>query len=91
MSSSSGRIVCWSISTGDDGSTKIVFDGKTAHIYSPQENKYAAIAVPGGTIEAMLKEAIGRLGVDVPLADFLSSAPNKAFLTASPPGVWSIP
>ena len=29
----------------------------------------------------MLKEAVGRLGVDFPLADFLSSAPNKAFLT----------
>jgi hypothetical protein len=68
-------------SVGDDGTAKIVFDGKTAYVYSPQQNKYAAIAVPGGTIEAMLKEAVGRLGVDFPLADFLSSAPNKAFLT----------
>jgi hypothetical protein len=68
-------------STGDDGSTKIVFDGKTAYVYSPQQNKYAAIPVPEGTIEGMLKEAIGRLGVDFPLADFLSEAPNKAFLT----------
>jgi hypothetical protein len=66
---------------GDDGSTRIVFDGKTAYVYSPQQNKYAAIPVPGGTIEDMLKEAIGRLGVDFPLADFLSAAPNKAFLT----------
>ncbi len=68
-------------STGDDGSMKIVFDGKNAYVYSTQENKYAEIPVPGGTIEAMLKEAIGRLGVDFPLADFLSEAPNKAFLT----------
>jgi hypothetical protein len=68
-------------SQGDDGAAKIVFDGKTAYVYSPEQNKYAAIAVPGGTIEAMLKEAVGRLGVDFPLADFLSSAPNKAFLT----------
>jgi hypothetical protein len=68
-------------SIGDDGSTKIVFDGKTAYVYSEQQNKYAAIAVPEGTIEGMLKEAIGRLGVDFPLADFLSSAPNKAFLS----------
>jgi hypothetical protein len=68
-------------STGDDGTLKIVFDGKTAYVYSPQQNKYAAIVVPGGTIEAMLKEAVGRLGVDFPLADFLSEAPNKAFLT----------
>jgi hypothetical protein len=67
--------------TGDDGSMKIVFDGKTAYVYSSTQNKYAEIPVPGGTIEALLKEAVGRLGVDFPLADFLSEAPNKAFLT----------
>ncbi len=66
---------------GDDGTTKIVFDGKNAYVYSPQENRYAEIPVPGGTIEGVLKEAVGRLGVDFPLADFLSEAPNKAFLT----------
>jgi hypothetical protein len=67
--------------TGDDGSSKIVFDGKTAYVLSVTQNKYAKIPVPQGTIEGMLKEAVGRLGVDFPLADFLSSAPNKAFLT----------
>jgi len=68
-------------SHGDDGTTKLVFDGKTAYIYSAAQNKYAKIPVPDGTIEGMLKEAVGRLGVDFPLADFLSAAPNKAFLT----------
>jgi hypothetical protein len=67
--------------SGDDGSTKLAFDGKTAIIYSAGHNKYASIPVPEGTIEAMMKEAVGRLGVDFPLADFLSEAPNKAFLT----------
>jgi hypothetical protein len=67
--------------TGDDGSSKLVFDGKTATIYSAAQNKYASIPVPEGTIEGMLKEAVGRLGIDFPLADFLSEAPNKAFLT----------
>ena len=67
--------------TGDDGSSKVVFDGKTAVIYSAAQNKYASIPVPEGTIEGMLKEAVGRLGVDFPLADFLSEAPSKAFLT----------
>ncbi|MBV9199673.1 MAG: DUF2092 domain-containing protein [Alphaproteobacteria bacterium] len=66
---------------GDDGSSKLVFDGKTAIIYSAAHKKYATIPVPEGTIEAMMKEAMGRLGVDFPLADFLSEAPNKAFLT----------
>jgi hypothetical protein len=67
--------------TGDDGSTKVVFDGKIGYVFSSSKNKYAEIPVPGGTIEALLKEAVGRLGVDFPLADFLSEAPNKAFLT----------
>jgi hypothetical protein len=40
-----------------------------------------SIPVTEGTIEGMLKDAVGRVGVDFPLADFLSEAPNKAFLT----------
>jgi hypothetical protein len=67
--------------TGDDGSTKLTFDGKTAIVYSAAQNKYASIPVPEGTIEGMMKEAVGRLGVDFPLADFLTEAPNKAFLS----------
>src|SRR6266436_4811768 len=44
--------------------------------------KYARLPVPeGATIDGMLKEAVGRAGIDLPLADFLSEAPNKAFLT----------
>ena len=67
--------------TGDDGSAKLTFDGKTLTLYSAAENKYVSVPIPEGTIEGMLKEAVGRLGVDFPLADFLSEAPNKAFLT----------
>ena len=67
--------------SGDDGTSKLVFDGKTAIIYSAAQKKYASIPVPEGTIEAMMKEAMGRLGVDFPLADFLTEAPDKAFLT----------
>lgn len=66
---------------GDDGTSKLVFDGKTAVIYSAVRKKYASIPVPEGTIQAMMKEAMGRLGVDFPLADFLTEAPDKAFLT----------
>jgi hypothetical protein len=67
--------------SGDDGSNKLVFDGKTAIIYSAAQNKHASIAVPEGTIVGLLKEAVGRLGVDFPLADFLSDEPGKAFLS----------
>lgn len=68
--------------TGDDGSNKLVFDRKTFVIYSAQDKKYASASVPEGTtIDGMLQEAVGRYGIDFPLADFLSEAPNKAFLT----------
>ena len=67
--------------SGDDGASKLVFDGKTALIYSAAQKKYVTIPVPEGTIQGMLQEAVGRLGVDFPLADFLTEAPNKAFLT----------
>jgi hypothetical protein len=68
--------------TGDDGSGKLAFDGKTLTLSSAQDKKYATMSVPEGTtIDAMLKEAVGRYGIDFPLADFLSEAPNKAFLT----------
>jgi hypothetical protein len=68
--------------TGDDGSAKLVFDGKTLTLFSAQDKKYANATMPeGATLDGMLKEAVGRYGVDFPLADFLSEAPNKAFLT----------
>jgi len=67
--------------TGDDGDNKFVFDGKHATIYSAASKKYAQVPVTGGTIQTMLEETVGRLGVDFPLADFLTEAPNKAFLT----------
>jgi hypothetical protein len=67
--------------TGDDGASKLVFDGKTAIMYSATEKKYVNIPVPEGTIAGLLKEAVGRLGIDFPLADFFTDAPDKAFLT----------
>jgi hypothetical protein len=68
------------VRNGDDGPGKLVYDGKTLFIYSAEGNKYFSIPVPG-TIEGMMKEAMGRLGVDFPLADFLTDTPDKAFLS----------
>jgi hypothetical protein len=68
------------LTNGDDGPGKLVYDGKTLFIYIGGANKYASISVPG-TIETMMKEAMGRLGVDFPLADFLTDAPAKSFLS----------
>ncbi len=66
--------------SGDDGSSKLAYDGKTLVVYLATGNSYASIPVPA-TIEGMMKEAMGRLGVDFPLADFLTEDPDKAFLT----------
>jgi hypothetical protein len=65
---------------GDDGATRIAYDGKSLTVYSEGAKKYATIPVPDN-LEGMLKEAITRLGVDFPLADFLADAPDKAFLS----------
>ncbi len=66
--------------TGDDGPGKLVYDGKTVIVYMANGNKYASIPVPD-TIAGMMKVAMGRLGVDFPLADFLTEAPSKAVLS----------
>ena len=68
------------VRNGDDGAGKLVYDGKMLFVYSSEGNKYWSIPVPG-TIEAMMKEAMGRLGVDFPLADFLTNTPAQSFLS----------
>jgi hypothetical protein len=68
------------VRNGDDGPSKLVYNGKTLFVYTEEGNRYAQIPVPG-TIEGMMKEAMGRLGVDFPLADFLTNDPEKSFLS----------
>ncbi|HUN44565.1 MAG TPA: DUF2092 domain-containing protein [Acetobacteraceae bacterium] len=64
---------------GDDGKTRIAFDGKTLVLYSVNANRYASLTVPG-PIEQMLKAASEKMGMDFPLADFLAEKPAAAFL-----------
>jgi hypothetical protein len=66
--------------TGDDGSTKLLYDGKTVTLFGVDTKKYATVPVPD-TIEGMVHTVMGKLGVDFPLADFLTDAPDKAFLS----------
>jgi hypothetical protein len=68
------------LKNGDDGPGKLIYDGKTLVVYMGGANKYVSIPMPN-TIEAMMKEAMGRLGVDFPLADFLTNAPGQSFLS----------
>src|SRR5579872_3675838 len=66
--------------TGDDGSTELLYDGKTVAFVGADKGKYASMPAKD-TIEATLDDVSRRLGIDFPLADFLSPAPGKAFLT----------
>jgi hypothetical protein len=65
--------------TGDDGSTKLFYDGKRVVLFGVETKKYATLAVPN-TIQGMLETVVGKRGVDFPLADLLTDAPDKAFL-----------
>jgi hypothetical protein len=65
--------------TGDDGSTKLFYDGKTVVLFGADTKRYASLSVPN-TIQGMMKEVMGRLQVDFPLADFLTDNPAKSFL-----------
>lgn len=65
--------------TGDDGSTKLFYDGKAVVIFGVDTKKFVSIPVPD-TIQGMVETVMGRLGVDFPLADFLTNDPAKSFL-----------
>ena len=65
--------------TGDDGATRITYDGKTLTILNKGANKYIQMPVTG-SIETMLREASKRIRVDFPLADLLADKPGESFL-----------
>jgi len=65
---------------GDDGATQLYYDGTTAVVYGLEKKAYVSIPVPS-TIEKMMDEATRRMGVEFPLADFLSDNPGKALLS----------
>lgn len=69
--------------SGDDGNNKLFYDGKALTLFSRQHNKYTSIPAPrqDASIQVMLDDAMGRFGIDLPIADFLTEAPNKAFLS----------
>jgi hypothetical protein len=66
--------------TGDDGPRQLLYDGKTVVFALDNGKTYASLPVPD-TIERMMQVVMGRFGLDFPLADFLTDAPDKAFLT----------
>lgn len=71
---------------GDDGLTSFAYDGANLTVLAAGDKKFASIPVTG-TIEQMLKLAESCLGLDFPLADFITTSPDKAFLTGVTSGV----
>ena len=66
--------------TGDDGPRKLFYDGKTVVLaLDTTGSRYATLPVPD-TITMMMHVVMGRFRLDFPLADFLTDAPDKAFL-----------
>jgi hypothetical protein len=68
------------IRTGDDGQSEVIYDRKTLVVALDGGKRYASIAVPG-TIEGMLHEAVGKLGIDFPIADLLTDDPAKSVMS----------
>src|SRR6185437_15636356 len=66
--------------TGDDGPRELLYDGSTAVLALDDGKRYASVPVPNN-IDGMMQVIIGHFGVDFPLADFLTAAPDKAFLS----------
>ena len=67
--------------TGDDGPRKLFYDGKTVSLaLDATGSQYATLPVPN-TITMMMHVVMGRFRLDFPLADFLTDAPDKAFLS----------
>jgi hypothetical protein len=66
--------------TGDDGPRKLLYDGSDVVFARGDGKTYATLPVPN-TIQQMMYVVMGRFGLDFPLADFLTDAPGKAFLT----------
>jgi hypothetical protein len=66
-------------STGDDGSAKLMYDGKTLVVYNVVQKQYAKVPAPD-TIQGMLDVMTAKMGIDFPLADLLSDDPETSMI-----------
>jgi hypothetical protein len=66
-------------SVGDDGATTMVYDGKNVVLYNVGQKKYVGIPATG-SIETVLDVVAQRVGTDFPLADLLTTDPDKSVL-----------
>jgi hypothetical protein len=65
---------------GDDGASKLLYDGKEVSAVDETDNKYVQVAM-SGDLDKVMDEVSDRIHVDFPLADLLASDPARSFLT----------
>jgi len=65
--------------SGDDGATKLFYDGKTVTLSGADPKQYAQAQAPN-TIGGLIDFLIDRLAVDMPLADLLVDNPSQSLL-----------
>ena len=66
--------------TGDRGSSKLLYDGRTLVIYSVDNKQYVSVPFTG-TIPQLVDVAEKRMGADIPLSDLLSADPENSVLS----------
>jgi hypothetical protein len=66
--------------SGDDGSIKLLYDGKALVIYAVEQKQYASVPFTGN-IDKVLDFVEERTGTDFPLADLLTDDPGKSVLS----------
>jgi hypothetical protein len=66
--------------SGDDGSIKLLYDGKILVIYAVEQKRYARVPFTGN-IDKVLDLVEERTGTDFPLADLLTDDPGKSVLS----------
>src|SRR5205814_4633364 len=72
--------------SGDDGSIKLLYDGKTLVLYAVEARQYVSLPVTGG-IDKALDALEERTGTNFPLADLLSDNPAEAVASGITSGV----
>jgi hypothetical protein len=65
---------------GDDGSIKLLYDGKALVIYAVEQKQYASVPFTGN-IDKVLDFVEERTETDFPLADLLTDDPGKSVLS----------
>ena len=66
--------------TGDDGATKLFYDGKTVTLVGHDPKQYSQAEAPN-TISNLIDFLIDSLDADMPLADLLVDSPSGALLS----------